>query len=174
MVSSPSACARCPAAQGRSCCEVEGDERLASLTRGDIARIQNATGLAASRFVDGEILSPERALEYERLRPANRGAVRNGVRAHLLAREGACVLHRPGLGCSLDPEVRPLLCRLYPLEVDELGRLRAEPHGPCHAVDLGSETRALLADLATDETTVRRLHAQLLTELRGDSDSRDR
>jgi hypothetical protein len=165
----PLACARCPSAQGRSCCEVEGEERLASLTEGDIARIQAATGLARARFVDREILNPEQAAVYEGLRPANFRSIRSGVRLHLRAQGGACVLHDPAEGCRLRADDRPLRCRLYPFEFDELGRMHAEPTGSCHAVDSAPDARTLLASLGTKESTLRRVHAELLAELRADA-----
>ncbi len=163
------ACAQCPAAQGRSCCEVSGDERLASLTEGDIARIQAATGLARTRFVDREILPPEEAAVYESLRPANYRSIRSGVRLHLRAQGGACVLHDPAHGCGLRADDRPLRCRLYPFEFDELGRMHAEPTGACHAVDTAPDARTLLASLGAKESSLRRVHAELLAELRADA-----
>ncbi len=168
MPDSPSACAQCPRAQGRTCCEPSGDERLATLTDGDIERIQAATGLAVRRFVDEEAFGPEAALAYEQLRPANTHAIRHGARKHLRVVGDACVFHRAGSGCSLGNPVRPLLCRLYPFEIDELGSLRVETGGPCHAVDHTADADALFRALQTDEGTLRGLHAQLLTESKGD------
>ncbi|MBM7113678.1 hypothetical protein [Archangium primigenium] len=112
-----SVCARCPRLLGASCCEVKEGERLATLTRADVERIQAHTRLAARRFVDEEVLSHEEAAEYEARRPLYRGYfARAPVRLTLRTRAGACVFHAPGKGCVLPAEVRPVACRLYPFE----------------------------------------------------------
>jgi uncharacterized protein len=115
-------CARCPRVLGSSCCEVGPGEALATLTRADAARIAQATGLSLRRFVEEEGLTEEDAAAYEAARPLFRGYFRKGpVRLTLQQRpqgagRSACVFHRPGEGCALGSDVRPLACRLYPFE----------------------------------------------------------
>jgi Fe-S-cluster containining protein len=157
-------CAACPKAVGRSCCEVEGDLRLASLTSGDIARIEAATGRRAQFFVDHEVLTPMEQQKYERLRPANAGMVRDGVRRHLRARNGACVFHRTDQGCTLPVEARPLNCRLYPFEFNWLGKLDVHAVERCHAVEQSQDVSQLLRSLGTSRRKLWRLHLRLLEE----------
>ncbi|MFN7130555.1 MAG: hypothetical protein ACK4N5_00635, partial [Myxococcales bacterium] len=61
----PSICAACTVRNGRSCCEVEGDERLTTLTFSDLERIEAATGLPTHRFAETERLDPAAAAAYE-------------------------------------------------------------------------------------------------------------
>ncbi|WP_370458916.1 hypothetical protein [Aggregicoccus sp. 17bor-14] len=97
-------------------------EALATLTRADVERIAQHTGLSARRFVEEEGLSEEDAAAYERSRPLFRGYFRKApVRLTLQQRAqggggSACVFHRAGTGCALPSDVRPLACRLYPFE----------------------------------------------------------
>ncbi len=75
-----SICGECSVARGRVCCEVEGDERLTTLTFSDIARIEAETGLPGNRFVELEELSPDDAQAYEEARPLYRGLFASGTR----------------------------------------------------------------------------------------------
>jgi len=170
-------CARCPRALGRSCCEVAPGEALATLTRADVARIAAHTGLGARRFVEEEGLDEEAAAAYEAGRPLFRGYFRKGpVRLTLQQRPqagggSACVFHRPGAGCALSAQVRPIACRLYPFDVfadgswgvmpGRYGALAAarEGGGACLAVEEGPETGELAALLAAFHTTREALEA---------------
>lgn len=162
---SESFCAACPKAVGRSCCEPESPHELATLTRGDIARIRAATPQPESAFVELEPFSPEAAHAHAQLRPANANAVRDGVRRHLRAKGGACVFHRADSGCSLDAATRPLACRLYPFELDATGRIRAAIAGRCHAEESVEHLADLLDAFGLTPAKVRALHRQLLREL---------
>jgi Fe-S-cluster containining protein len=152
----------------QTCCEVDDRHGLASLTPLDISRIQAATHLSESRFVDYEVFDPIAQLEYEALRPANRATIRDGRRAHLRAVDARCVFSDPSHGCTLSTSVRPLLCRLYPFEVDSGGAVRLNPVGACLAAD--SPDGHPLDDLATSVPRIRQLHQRLLAEL-GDPES---
>ncbi len=172
-------CARCPRVLGASCCEVKGDERLATLTRADVERIRAHTGLAARRFVAEEVLSHEEALSYEERRPLYRGYFRQGpVRLTLLTRAGACVFHVPGRGCSLPAQVRPVACRLYPFErwpdgswsvqMGRYGDLEEARAGgsACLAVEEAGSMEEVLGAFATTREEVETLGARLAREAR--------
>lgn len=170
-MSSESPCAACVRHLGRSCCEPDEPHGLATLTGGDIVRIRAATGKSARHFVDQEVFTPEEAHAHALLRPANAHAVRGGLRLHLKVRGGACVFHRKGQGCTLSAEVRPLLCRLYPFEVDAFDRIGIAVAGRCHAEESRGALPDVLESLGTSEREVRRLHAQLAAELAEDARS---
>jgi hypothetical protein len=162
-------CAACPRALGRSCCEPGDAHGLATLTGGDIARIRGATGKAARHFVDEEVFDPLQAHAHAQLRPANRHAVVGGARRHLRARDGACVFHRADAGCALSSEVRPLACRLYPVEVDAFGLLRLAPADRCHAEESLDGLPELLAAMDLTPARALALHDQLVEELEADA-----
>jgi hypothetical protein len=171
------ACARCSVALGLSCCEVGEGEQLATLTRADVARVAAYTGLASRRFVEEEGMSEEAAAAYEARRPLFRGYFRRGpVRLTLAVREGACVFHERGRGCSLPAEARPVACRLYPFErwpdgswsvaVGRYGSL-AEARaggGACLAVEEAEDMEQVLAAFGTTREAVEALGALLAEE----------
>ncbi len=172
-------CARCPAALGASCCEVKEDERLATLTRADVARIAEHTGLSTRRFVVEEGLTEEEAADYEARRPLYRGYFhRRPVRWTLAVRAGACVFHEKGRGCGLPADVRPVACRLYPFErwpdgswsvqVGRYGDLAEARAGgsACLAVEEAESMEDVLATFGTTRETVEGLGAQLARETR--------
>ena len=166
-------CARCPRAQGKSCCEVEGRHDLATLTGGDIARIGAATGHPARFFVDAEIFAPESAHAHAILRPLNTHAVQGGVRRHLRAVDGACVFHSAARGCTLDAATRPLLCRLYPIELDAFGSPSLAPSGSCHAEATLDGLGEVLEAMGLTLDSARALHSQALRELESDARSNE-
>lgn len=149
---------------GRSCCEPESPHELATLSRGDIARIRAATGKPERAFVDLEPFSPEAAHHHAQVRPANANAVRGGIREHLRAEHGACVFLGPR-GCTLDSSTRPLACRLYPFELDAAGQIRVAVAGRCHADESVEHLADLLASFGLTPAKVRALHRQLVEEL---------
>lgn len=164
-----SPCARCAAALGRSCCQPAPGERLATLTRSDVERIQAATGWRRERFVEHEPLSPEEALAYEARRPGYRGYFRRTVvRWALRAQRGACVF-LGARGCVLDPATRPTPCLLYPFEPSEHGWTLAVERSASLALAVSSgEPRCLAAEEARSRGALLRsfaLDVQGLTAL---------
>ena len=167
-------CARCPRLLGLSCCEVKPGERLATLTRSDVERLREHTGLVPEHFVGEERLSLAEARDYEARRPLYRGYFRRGpVRLTLLTRQDACVFHTPGTGCRLPEDIRPLACRLYPFEqwpdgswsvqmgrYGDLAQARREG-GACLAVEEAVDMASLLALFGTTREDVERLGARL-------------
>lgn len=112
-----SPCARCPKVLGVSCCEVKGDEQLATLTWADVERLQEATGLSVEAITEWEWLDEAAAAKWTQLHPALGSYFGPSTRRLTLRRRaGACVFHGPR-GCSLTAEQRPTACRLYPFEV---------------------------------------------------------
>jgi Fe-S-cluster containining protein len=162
-------CARCPTATGRSCCEVDGDVRLATLTGGDIRRIQAETGLDPSRFTERQVIGPEEQHAYEALRPANRHVIRGGQRVHLRTDGRACVFHTAATGCTLSKEARPLFCKLYPFEFNALGKLTVEPVGACLAVAEQDGFAGLLRAFGVSRPKLQALHDQIQVELAADA-----
>ncbi len=172
-------CARCPVALGVSCCEPREDEQLATLTRSDVARIREHTGLAARRFIVEEGLSEMEAADYEARRPLYRGYFRQGpVRLTLAMRAGACVFHERGRGCGLPADVRPVACRLYPFErwpdgswsvqmgrYGDLAEARAG-RDACLAVEEAEGMEDVLAAFGTTHEAVESLGEQLAEEAR--------
>lgn len=173
------ACARCPRALGRSCCEPGPGDALATLTRADVARIGAHTRLAAARFSVEEPLGHEEARTYEEVRPLFRGYfARAPVRTTLRVVDGACLFHRAGAGCTLPADVRPVTCRLYPFErlpdggwgvvPPRYGGLEAarEGGGGCLAVEEAESLHGLLAHFGTTLEALEALAAQLARDAR--------
>ncbi|HVE84133.1 MAG TPA: hypothetical protein VND93_14850 [Myxococcales bacterium] len=173
------ACARCPRKLGRSCCEVEDSEHLATLTWADVDRIAAATSRAPRSFAEAEWLSTADARAYEQSRPLYTGYfARAPARLTLKRRAGACVFLRRGQGCSLGAEVRPTACLLYPfepwpdgslsLQVDRFGSLE-EARGAsssCLAVEEAGSMEGLLAAFETTREEISSLSERLRAEVR--------
>ncbi len=173
-------CARCPQRLGRSCCEVEGDEQLATLTLADVERMSAHLRWKAERFSEDEWLSDEAARAYEQRRPLYAGYFRHGPRRLTLRRrQGACVFHRRDGGCSLPTQVRPSACRLYPFELWPSGQwsLQVDRHGSaevagklaghaCLAVEESASMEEVLKAFGGTEADVEALGEQLSTEVR--------
>jgi len=166
-----SACARCAAHLGRSCCEAGDDEPLATLTRADVERLQAATGRSPRAFVRQEVLQEAQARAYEELRPGWRGYFRQGtVRLTLARAGGACVFFDRVRGCSLSAEVRPTACLLYPFEPTEAGgwTLAVEREGAVARAAASGEPRCLAVEEADGRGALLRAFghtAQSLSEL---------
>ena len=175
-----SACARCSRALGRSCCEVDPSERLATLTWVDVDRICAATSLAPRAFAELEWLSPEEARDCEARRPLYGGYFARGpARLTLRRRRDACVFLERGRGCSLGASVRPTACLLYPfelwpdgswsLQVERFGSLEAARlavGSGCLAVEEAESMDAVLAAFSTTREEVAELGERLRAEVR--------
>jgi uncharacterized protein len=175
-----SPCSRCAAHLGRSCCQAEDCEALATLTHADVQRIQAATHLARGSFVEEEVFQEAEARAYEQLRPGWRGYFRQGpVRLTLVRAEGACVFFEKGAGCSLSPSVRPTACLLYPFEPKEDGswtlavertgsveRARDSGEPRCLAVEEADGRGALLRAFRLSSSALRLLAERLRAEVR--------
>ena len=170
-------CARCPRVLGGSCCEVKEGERLATLTRADVERIREHTGLEARRFVGEEPLGEQEVADFEARRPLYRGYFRRApVRWTLLTRAGACVFHEREGGCVLPAGVRPVACRLYPFErwpdgswsvqMGRHGDLEAAraAGGACLGVEEAASMEAVLEAFGTTREAVEALGGQLSHE----------
>lgn len=172
-----SVCARCPKALGASCCEVREGDRLATITRVDVERIQAATGKSADSFVEQEWLLPAECSDYETQRPLYRGYFRSEtVRWSLRHRNGACVFLDRTRGCVLG-ESRPTACKLYPftrfadgswsVQVERFGDVagaRAAQTDACLAVEEANSMDEILAAFSLTRTGVESLGAQLASE----------
>ncbi len=175
-----SACSRCAARLGRSCCEAADDESLATLTWADVARIQTATHLARTAFLQQEVFSEAEARAYESLRPGWRGYFRQGmVRLTLARSQGACVFLDRRTGCSLPPSVRPTACMLYPFEPTDTAdwalaverdasveRALASGEPRCLAVEEADGRGALLRAFGQDAQSLEALRRRLRAEVR--------
>lgn len=161
-----SVCARC-AARGPTCCEPEEGVALAPLTPGDVARISAATGLAPETFAVARTLDPEERAALEEDDPVLRGlAARDGTVRSLAKRGRACVFHEAGRGCSLAYDVRPLLCRRFPIV--RLGRrFRVSPGGDCLAAEEARDLPDLLRLLGTTEDAYAAIDRRIRADLRG-------
>jgi uncharacterized protein len=177
---STSPCTRCALELGRSCCQAEDSEPLATLTEADVARIQAATHLPRQRFVEEEVFGEATARAYEQLRPGWRGYFRRrAVRLGLARAHGACVFFAPGAGCTLSVQTRPTACRLYPFEPTEYGgwtlavereasveRARHSGEPRCLAVEEADGRSALLRAFHTSTESLRGLAVRLRAEVR--------
>jgi uncharacterized protein len=177
-----SVCARCPRVLGASCCEVAGDEGLATLTWVDVRRISAWLRRPAARFLEVEWLEEGEARDYEARRLLYRGYFRAGPRRLTLKRVAGpershCVFLRPGQGCSLPADVRPTACRLYPFEQLPDGRwsLQVGRYGgpeaargatdACLAVEESKDMGDLLRLFGVTREDVENLGAQLAREV---------
>jgi len=172
------ACARCPRALGRSCCEVDGGDQLATLTWADVDRISAAMSRPPRAFAEVEWLTPEDAQDYESRRPLYRGYFSRGpARLTLKRRAGACVFLERGRGCTLGEDVRPTPCLLYPfelwpdgswsLQVDRFGSLEAA-RGAAGSSCLAVEEAGSMEDVLAAFSTTRDATAALGERLRGE------
>lgn len=172
-------CARCPRVLGTSCCEVKGDEQLATLTWADADRLEAATGRPASAFTEWEWLGEEAAARWALLHPRWGAYFGPSTRRLTLRRSGgACVFHG-AQGCTLTAQQRPTACRLYPfevrphgqwgLQVDRFGSideaLAAGEHA-CLAVEEADSFEALWAAFETDRPALEALAQRLGEEAR--------
>jgi uncharacterized protein len=172
-----SPCARCPRVLGTSCCEVKGDEQLATLTWADVDRLVAATGRRSDAFTEFEWLGEAEAMKWLQLHPQwKRYFGPSTRRLTLKRRDGACVFHGP-TGCSLTAEQRPTACRLYPfevrahgewgLQVDRFGSVedaQASGEHACLAVEEADSFEALWRAFGTDRAALEALADRLEEE----------
>lgn len=181
-----SVCARCPKVFGSSCCEVKGDERLATLTWADVDRLEAAAGRGHAAFTEWEWLGEEEAVRWSSLHPQWGGYFGPSVRRLTLkSARGACVFHG-AQGCSLTAEQRPTACRLYPfevrahgdwgLQVDRFGSIAdavAAGEHACLAIEEADSFEALWTAFGTNRASLEAL-AQRLAEEARDHQRRER
>jgi Fe-S-cluster containining protein len=173
------ACARCAKALGKTCCEPRETEHLAMVTRADIERIREHTGLPPRRFTCEEGVTEAGAADFEARWPLYRGYFGRGpIRTTLMARGGACVFLDRRRGCTLPADVRPIACRLYPfdqwadgtwsLAVGRYGDLAVarEEGSACLGVEEAETMEEVLVAFGTTPEAVEALGAQLAAETR--------
>ena len=172
-----SACARCPRVLGTSCCEVKGDEQLATLTWADVDRLLEATGRGSESFCEWEWMSPEAAARWSLLHPQWGRYFGPSTRRLTLKRaKGACVFHGPD-GCTLTAQQRPTACRLYPfevrapgdwgLQVDRFGSVEDALHSgehACLAIEEADSFQTLWEAFGTDGEALEALGERLRQE----------
>ncbi len=173
-------CARCPRVLTASCCEVDEDEQLATLTPADVARVAEHTGWRAEKFSEQEWLTPEEAAAYERRRPLYVGYFRRSTARLTLRRaQGACVFLDRARGCTLPSDVRPTACRLYPFELwpdgqwslqvarfGDLDEAAAQRGAACLAVEEAEGMDDVLRAFSLTREQVEAIGAQLREEVR--------
>ena len=165
-MSSPASgvCGRC-GARGTSCCiSAEGIDGP-PLTPADEARISAATGLAPERFVSEREVDSVEEEAWAEEDPGLRGIVRGGL-VRSIKRQGddATCSFLEAAGCVLG-EARPLACQRFPF-VPHGREILVRPAGGCLAVEEASGLPQLLVLLGTSRRGVRRIDAQLRSELR--------
>ena len=159
-------CARC-SARGPTCCEPEEGVALAPLTPGDRRRISHATGLAPTDFTTARRLDDEERAALASEDPVLRDLVGDdGVLVSLAKKGRACTFHVSGRGCSLAYDVRPLLCRRFPV-VRDRGRLTVRPGGDCLALEEAVDMPSLLVALGLTTEELARIDRRLREDLRG-------
>lgn len=150
------------AEQGRSCCV----NRDIVVSPGDIDRITSHTG--DSHFHE---LRPARSPEYLE---HDDDPLWNLCTVQLCGRRKVLRHSAPGLcwflterGCRLPEEIRPLVCRLHPVEFN-LDRVTGlSPECPAELLPAGENVLTSLAmDLGRAEEWRRQLYSELQTELR--------
>lgn len=149
-------CATC-AGQGKSCC-INRDILVSS---GDLQRISAYTGL--SDFFEKR--SPQTTAYLDQDNDPNWNPYTlqpDGTRRVLkYSRPGICWF-LTGSGCLLPEEVRPLVCRLHPVEYNEAEILGVSPECPTEHLPAGV---ALLTNLAMDLNVAENWRQQLYGEL---------
>ena len=158
-------CVRC-AARGETCCQPPEGVPLAPLTPGDVQRIGGATGLETEAFSSVRAVDPEEEAALVDQDPVLRGIVRNGKLRSLAKTPDGCVFYRHDRGCSLSYEVRPLLCRRFPLVRRGRG-LSVRPGGACLAVEEAAGTPALMGSLGLTVAELARIDGQIRRDLSG-------
>jgi uncharacterized protein len=151
-------CARCAAHQ-RTCCQ----DTDVFVTWGDIDRIQNHIGRNDFHEyrapVNPDYLDQDDDPTWVRyvIRP-------DGTRRVLLQQADGDCLFLARQGCVLPPDVRPLVCRLYPYDFDEAGISEDPAQGcPRHLLPPG---RQLMEEMDMDLDEARQWHRQLYEEMK--------
>ena len=157
-------CVRC-AARGPTCCEPTDGVALAPLTPGDVVRIQRATGLTPKDFTTERPVDDEERAALEEQDPILRGLVHDGRLVSLAkSARGACVFHERDRGCTLSYEMRPLLCRRYPI-VRRGAQLSVSPGGACLAIDEAANMPELLQSLGLSLDALSAIDQQIQRDL---------
>ena len=149
----------------RTCCQ----RTEVLVTSGDVARIEASVG---TRDFHEWRVPPDPS--YSDPDPADPRwhlwTVRADGKRRVLKQEptGDCVFLGAG-GCTLAREVRPLICRLYPLAYTEAG-IVGESAEYCPSALLQPPDGRMALLLRMDELDVRRWHTMLYRELKEDQD----
>jgi Fe-S-cluster containining protein len=150
-------CARCARHQ-QTCCQ----HTDIVVTLGDLARIEAATG----RSVPTEYRGPANAVYADQDDDPlwKRHLIRSDGTRRVLrqAANGDCTFLGP-TGCTLPPEVRPLICRLYPFDYTADG-LKVELARGC-PLELLRPGETLLEVLDMRREQAERWHRQLYAEI---------
>lgn len=152
-------CARCAALQ-RTCCQ----QAEVLLTAGDVARIAAYIGRGGFSEVRAPADPSYVAEDPDDPRWRQLTVASDGTRHMLRRREGGDCTFLGARGCELPLEVRPLVCRLYPLGYNEAGLAGREEHY-CPTGLLSPAGRAMAEVLEMDLVAARRWHATLYREL---------
>jgi len=159
------ACARC-AERGPTCCEPTEGVALAPLTPGDLDRIERATDRPRATFTVERAIDPDEQAALEAGDPVLRGLVRDGRLISLATGDrGACVFHARDQGCTLAFDVRPLLCRRYPI-VRRGSQLSVRPGGSCLAVEEARNMPELLGLLGLTVDDLAQIDRQIRRDLK--------
>jgi Fe-S-cluster containining protein len=145
----------------RTCCQ----RAEVLVTAGDVERIRAASG--SEDFFEYRRAEDESYLEFDSKDPdwLTLTVEADGTRRMLRrTHEGDCVFLGTG-GCRLTLEVRPLVCRLYPLNYVESGFVGAAEEY-CPVSVLSPDGRSMAEVLEVDPAEARRWHAALYQELR--------
>ncbi len=153
-----SLCASCARHFG-SCCV----GRDIVLTRGDVERIRAATG--SNGFVELRAPSDPSYLDQDDDPNWNLYTVLPDGRRRVLRLNGSpdCWFLGPN-GCTLDPAVKPLLCRLFPVAYTEEGITGIEEECTAKFPERGREQ--LMHSIGMDLEAAERWRDQLYRELR--------
>ncbi len=160
----------------RTCCQ--RTEIL--VTTGDVARIERhvaregGSQLARHEFHEWRVPPDPSYVEPDALDPrwVELTVRTDGTRRVLKQKEnGDCTFLGPQ-GCTLTKEVRPLICRLYPLAYTEQG-VQGEAAEYCPIVQLAPPEGRMMLLLQMEELEIRRWHTMLYRELQEDLERDD-
>jgi Fe-S-cluster containining protein len=149
----------------RTCCQ--RTEIL--VTSGDVARIERHVAREDGAFHEWREPPDPAYVEHDERDPRwLELTVRADGKRHVLAQEpnGDCTFLGPE-GCTLSREVRPLICRLYPLRYSERG-VEGEAAEYCPIAVLQPPEGSMALLLGMEELEIRRWHAMLYEELEED------
>jgi Fe-S-cluster containining protein len=151
-------CARCARVQ-LTCCQ----QREIYITPGDRQRIERHTGRADFFEFRGPI---DPSYYEDDSDPAWRDHVfrSDGTRRILKRKGNGDCTFLSSTGCTLSPEIRPLVCRLFPLDYTERG-IELQPVEGC-PIQLLRPGQKLLETLNMHPEVMQRWHAQLYEEIR--------
>jgi len=110
-------------------------------------------------------MEEEERLALEDNDPVLTGLVESGGELVSLAKKGrACFFHESGRGCTLPYDVRPLLCRRFPIVRDGT-RYRVVTGGDCQAAEEAKDLPDLLRLLGVSFDELARIDAQIRSDL---------